>query len=63
MYIQCIYKVRKSGEKTNRCQKINVENLFNIWLKTEINLINYFCIQTIDVYQSETLEGKKEKQT
>lgn len=40
MYIQCIYKVRKTREKTNRCQNVNVEKKFNILLKIEINLIN-----------------------
>lgn len=39
MSIQCIYKARKSGKKTNRCQKINVEKLFNNWLQNRINLI------------------------
>ena len=32
VYIQCIYKGQKTGKNTNRCQKINVQNLFNIWL-------------------------------
>lgn len=45
MYIQCIYKVRKTNKKTNRCQKINVQKRFNIWLQTEINLIHYSHIQ------------------
>ncbi len=39
MSIQCIYKAQKSGKKTNRCQKINVEKMFNIRLQIEINLI------------------------
>ena len=41
MYIQCIYKAQKTGKKTNRCQKINVQKLFNIWLQSGINLITY----------------------
>lgn len=45
MYIQCIYKVRKTKEKTNRCQKINVQKKINIWLQTKINLLNYSHIQ------------------
>lgn len=39
MYIQCIYKVRKTGKKTNRCQKINVKKRGNIWLQIGFNLI------------------------
>lgn len=43
MYIQCIYKARISGEKTNRCQKINLKkwdanllqtSFFNLTLTT-----------------------------
>ncbi len=56
MYIQCIYKYRKTKKKTNRCQKRNVKKIINILLQTEINLINYLCIQTIDLYQSQARE-------
>ena len=38
---ECIYKAQKTGKKTNRCQKINVEKLFNNWLQTAIYLITY----------------------
>ena len=57
MYIQCIYKVRKTKEKTNRCQKINVQKRLNIRLQTEINLIDYWHTQTIDKHQSKKQKG------
>ena len=40
--MQCIYKAQKTGKKTNRCQKVNVEKLFNKLLQTRINLITYW---------------------
>ena len=39
--IQCIYKGRKTGKKTNRCQKINVQKSCKIYLYTENYLITY----------------------
>lgn len=48
LYIQCIYKARKSGKKTNRCQKINVQKLFNIRLQIEFYLITLQTYPTID---------------
>ena len=41
LYIHCIYKARKSGKKTNRCQKINVQKLFNNRLQNRFYLITY----------------------
>lgn len=32
MYIQCIYNARKTGKKTNRCQKIKVDFCGKIYL-------------------------------
>lgn len=39
--IHCIYKARKTGKKTNRCQKINVPKLVNNWLQNGINHLTY----------------------
>ena len=42
LYIQCIYNTRKTGKKTNRCQKINLKFFIKIYLQIENYLINCF---------------------
>ncbi len=60
--IQCIYKVRKSGKKTNRCQKINVQKLFNNRLQIEINLINLTDVsKTVEKYLNHQSERVKSR--
>ncbi len=64
LYIQCIYKARKSGKKTNRCQKINVQKLFNIRLQIEFYLITLQTYPTIEsINQNKRRERVKVGQT
>ncbi len=54
---KCIYtvytKCQKTGKKTNRCQKINVQKLFNKLLQNEFYILNCRHIRTT---------GKEERQ-
>ena len=58
LYIQCIYRPRKTGEKTNRCQKINLIFFIKIYLQMKNNLINCFLkSKRLIKHQSQTAVG------
>jgi hypothetical protein len=52
--IQCIYKARKSGKKTNRCQTIIQQKSINLILQIDFYLITYVT------YPKRKVTGKKQ---